>query len=104
MMVRTMCTCSLLRGAGETRRLAYDADEALRVQAGAADEGAVHLGLGHQDLGVLGFHAAAVQDADRLGDLLRRELGKETAQIALNLGRLTGRRVDPRADRPDRLV
>src|SRR5262247_4554254 len=98
MMVRTMCTRSLLGGAGQPRRFAYDANEALHVQAGAADERAVHLGLGHQRLGVLGFHAAPVQDADRLGYFLRRELGEESAQITLDLGGLTGRRVDTRAD------
>src|SRR5215470_7160473 len=103
-MIRTMCTSSLLGGGGQARRFAYDADEPLHVEAGAADERAVHLGLGHERLGVLGLHAAPVQDTDRLGDLLRCELGEEPAQIPLHLGGLTGRRVDPRADRPHRLV
>src|SRR5215831_752456 len=103
-MIRTMCTSSLLGGTGQARRFAYDADEPLHVEAGAADERAVHLGLGHERLGVLGLHASPVQDTDRLGDLFRRELGEEPAQIPLHLGGLAGRRVDPRADRPHRLV
>ena len=39
-----------------------DLGEAARVEAGAADEGAVDVGLAHEFAGVLRFHAAAVPE------------------------------------------
>src|SRR5438445_13123794 len=104
MIVRTICTQSLLGGGPDARRLSYDPDEPLRVEARAADERAVDLGLGHQRLGVLRLHAAAIQDTDGLGDLLGRELGDEPAQISVHLGRLTGCRVHARPRGPRRLA
>src|SRR5206468_7685858 len=103
-MVRAMYIRSLLRRGADARRLANDPDEPLRVEAGAADEGSVHLGLRQQRVGVLGLDAAAIQDTDGLRDFLRRELGQEPAKVRLHLGGLRGCRVDARADRPHRLV
>src|SRR6185295_16346836 len=99
MMVRAMYISLLGRGA-DARRLAHDPDEALRVEARTADQGAVDLRLGQQHLGVLGLDAAAVEDANGLRDLLRRELGEQAAQISLDLGRLGRGSVDAGADRP----
>src|SRR6266550_6166038 len=104
MMVRTMCTRSLLGGRAESRGLPYDADEALRIEARASDEGSVDLGLGHQGLGILGLHAATIQDAHGLGDFLGPKLGDKPPQIAVHLGGLPRRRVDSRPDRPHGLV
>src|SRR5215831_780189 len=45
---------------------AHDAREGLRVEARAADERAIDVGLRHQVVDVLGLNGAAVLDADRL--------------------------------------
>src|SRR5699024_1329537 len=45
-----------------------DLRELLGLQGGAADERAVDVGLAHQLDHVRGLHAAAVQDAHRIGD------------------------------------
>ena len=44
-----------------------DLGEAARVEAGAADEGAVDVWLAHEFAGILRFHAAAVLNPDSLG-------------------------------------
>ena len=44
-----------------------DGGEAPRIEAGAADQRAVDVGLGEEFLRVLGFDAAAVLDADAFG-------------------------------------
>src|SRR5256885_10707397 len=85
-MVRAMYIRSLLRRGADARRLANDPDEPLRVEAGAADEGSVPLGLRQQRVGVLGLDAAAIQDTDGLRDFLRRELGQEPPEERLHLG------------------
>src|SRR4029450_14158693 len=54
--------------------------------------------------GVLGLYAAAVEDANGLRDLLRRELGEQAAQISRDLGRLGRGSVDAGADRPHGLI
>ena len=85
------------RGGGDDPR------EALRIQARAAHQRAVHVGLG-QDLGrVVGLHAAAVEHAHALGRLLRA-VAHERADERDRLLRLLGRGDLPGADRPDRLV
>ena len=47
-----------------------DLGEAARVEAGAADEGAVDVGLTHEFAGILRFHAAAILDPHSLGCIL----------------------------------
>ena len=44
-----------------------DLGEAARVEAGAADEGAIDVGLAHEFAGVLWFNTAAILDSDSLG-------------------------------------
>ena len=44
-----------------------DLSKTPRVEAGAADEGAVDVGLAHEFAGILRFHAAAVLNPDSLG-------------------------------------
>src|SRR5204863_3999365 len=95
---------SLLRRRAAARRLLDDRDKPRRVQAGATDERAIDFGLGDEALHVLGLDAAAVEDPDGLRDVLRGELGNQPAEVAVHLGRLTGRRVHAGADRPDGLV
>src|SRR2546427_10691934 len=102
-MVRTMYIRSLLGRGAESRRLAHDPDEALRVEARAADQGAVDLGLRQEHLGVLGLDAATVQDANGLRDLLRRQLGEQAAVITLHLGGLGRRGGGAGAGRPYRV-
>src|SRR3546814_16838257 len=46
-----------------------DRPKGIGIQAGAADQGAVDIGLGQQLAGVVGLHRAAVEDAHLLGAL-----------------------------------
>src|SRR5216110_3019004 len=95
---------SLLRRRAGARRLSHDRDKPLGVQARAADQRAVDLGLGDEVVDVLALDAAPVEDSDRLGDLLRRELREQAPQVPVDLAGLARRRVDARPDGPDRLV
>ena len=54
------------------------AANAVGVEGGAADQGAIHVGLGEEPGGEVGGDAAAVQDAHR-GSAVRIELGQEAA-------------------------
>src|SRR3989442_13981678 len=99
-----MATLSLLRRRAGARRFSHDSNKSRRVQARAADQRAVDLGLGHELVDVLGLDAAAVEDPDALGDLLRPELREQTAQIPVDFAGLARCRVDARPDGPDRLV
>src|SRR2546427_469719 len=98
-----MDTLSLLRRRAGARRFSHDSNKSRRVQARAADQRAVDLGLGHELVDVLGLDAAAVEDPDALGDLLRPELREQTAQIPVDFAGLARCRVDARPDGPDRL-
>ena len=60
----------LVDGRAGLRCVLQDVGEGLRVEAGAADEGAVDLGLGHEGGDVVGLDAAAVEDADVRGGVL----------------------------------
>src|SRR3989442_1571862 len=88
-----MATLSLLRRRAGARRFSHDSNKSRRVQARAADQRAVDLGLGHELVDVLGLDAAAVEDPDALGDLLRPELREQTAQIPVDFAGLA-RNVD----------
>src|SRR5437870_9315880 len=99
-----MVTLSLLRRRAGARRFSYDSNKSRRVQARAADQRAVDLGLGHEPVDVLGLDAATVEDPDALSDLLRPELREQTAQVPVDLAGLGRCRVDARPDGPDRLV
>ena len=61
---------------------AADPDELVRRQAGAADQRAVDVGLRHDPGDVAGLDRAAVQDADRVGQLRRRSSSASRARIA----------------------
>src|ERR671930_1442904 len=95
---------SLLRRGPGARRLPHDSNKSGRAQAGATDQRAVDLGLGDERVDVLGLDAAAVEDPDRLGDLLRGELREQAAQVPVDLAGLGRGRVDARPDGPDGLV
>src|SRR5215471_15000821 len=73
---------SLLCRAALGGRLPGDGDEAWCLQGGAADEGAVDVGLLSEGGRIVGLHAAAVEDPKRLRDFLGGELGDEPAEIA----------------------
>src|SRR5699024_10425414 len=81
-----------------------DLGELLGLQGGAADECTVDVGLAHQLDHVGGLHAAAVQDAHRIGDrvavLLAQRLTDRVADLlrVVRAGHFAG------ADRPDGLV
>src|SRR2546426_9508972 len=75
-----MDTLSLLRRRAGARRFSHDSNKSRRVQARAADQRAVDLGLGHELVDVLGLDAAAVEDPDALGDLLRPELRERSEE------------------------
>src|SRR5258708_15453807 len=65
----------------------YYRRERLRVQAGPADQRTIQLFLSHQSLDVVGFDAAAIQNAQGLG-LLGGELSlRAPAKKAVRRGR-----------------
>src|SRR5580765_2467828 len=76
--------------------------EVAGVEAGAADQRAVDVGLGHQLRRVVGLDRAAVEDADRVSRA--PAYAKGVADEGAGLLRLLGRRGAAGADRPDRLV
>ena len=67
-----------------------DTDKVVGLQAGAADEGAVHVGLVHEVRGVGGLYAAAVLDADPLGKVVVKKLLQETPAKGVGLLGLIG--------------
>src|SRR5205814_6899624 len=78
----------------------HDARELVGVEAGAAHEGTVDVGLGHEFGGVGGLHRTAVLDAHRRSRILAVEssdLGTDRGDRRL---RVTGRCRAPRADGP----
>src|SRR5262249_14180075 len=81
-----------------------DAREGLGLEARAADEHAVDVGLGHERSGVLGLHAAAVLDANRVGRGVPDDLREHAANGAGDFLRLLGGGRATGADGPDRLV
>src|SRR5438094_8664697 len=99
-----MVTLSFLRRRAGSRGLSHGSNKSRRVQARAADQRAVDLGLVREPADVLGLAAATVEDPDALSDLLRPELREQTAQVPVDLAGLGRCRVDARPDGPDRLV
>ena len=81
-----------------------DLGEAARVEAGAADERAVDVGLAHEFAGILRFHAAAVLNPHSLGCGLIGHFAQGVANERVRFLRLLGCCIAPGADRPDRLV
>src|SRR5262245_15840104 len=89
-----------LRAAGRERaratRSAFvvdDAQEALGLERGAADERPVDVGLRHERCDVVGLDAAAVEDAQRLGRRLAVRGADARADACVDLLRLVRRRV-----------
>src|SRR5215831_1510079 len=74
-----------------------------RLEAGAADQSAVHVGDRHQLPGVRWLYGAAIKDADALSG--RRKPRREPlADEAMDLGHVGRCRGEPGADRPYRLI
>src|SRR6185369_12752096 len=94
----------LLESAARGGGLLRDGDEARGVQAGAAHQDAVDVRLLGEGRGIVGLDAAAVEDADGLGELSRSQLGDQPPQVAVDLPGLTRRRGEACPDRPDGLV
>ncbi len=82
----------------------HELQERIGLQRGAADQGAVDVGEGHQALDVVGLDAAAVEDAQRVRDGLAVLRGDPRADEGVDLLGLLGGRDLAGADRPDRLV
>ena len=99
---------------GEKRdhgRLSYgfgrrdDGGKRVGVERGAADQRAVDVRLGQQRARVVGFDAAAVEDAQPVGQRAALQRGRPAARIArVHLLRVRRARRPAGADRPDRLV
>src|SRR5579872_4277715 len=82
----------------------YDFCERDRVEARAAHQHAVDLGLRHERLGVVRFDASAVQNADVRGRVLAKAGAHLTANHGVRLSRHLWRSGLARADGPYRLV
>src|SRR5688500_2189020 len=82
----------------------HDLGEAARIEAGAADEGAVDIRLGHKRAGVVRLHAAAVLDPNLVGGGFIGNLTEHPADKRMRFLGLLGRRGLAGADGPDRLV
>ena len=89
--------------AGQSDRLFVVVDnqgEVRSLQAGAADQTAVNLGLGHQTLDVLGVHASAVLNADGFTGFAAVFVRNRLADHADRFIRLLIRGRQSGADRP----
>src|SRR5262245_18377584 len=82
----------------------HDQGERLRIEARAAYERAVDLGVRHEPSDVPRRDAAAVLDAEQLSHLRRESLGQHRPDHLHDLARIGGFGVASGADRPDRLV
>src|SRR6266550_3358521 len=74
------------------------------VEARAADQRPIDVGLARQLADILRFHAPAVDHAAELGSLRPKPVLQAPADMAVRLARLRRRRVAPGPDRPDRFV
>ena len=92
--VRMVADGSMLLGPSATRRLVED----------LADQGAVHVGLGHDVDDVAGLHRAAVLDAHRVRGGRADEFADPGADRPADLLGVLGGGHLAGADRPDRLV
>src|SRR5260221_12252888 len=100
---------SLRRGtkgasSGERVGQADDLDELVGLQARAADQGAVDLGLGDERAEVFGGDTAAVLHLQAFGDRWPTDVSNGATDQADGRVGVLGRRGAARADRPDRLV
>src|SRR5215475_3560721 len=74
------------------------------IQTGAANEGAVNIGLGHQRSNVLRSHTATVLDTHRVRDGLTPYLREQRAQETMHLLSLARRRSHASTNRPQGLI
>ena len=81
-----------------------DLHELVGLEGRAADEAAVHIGLGQQLLGVLGVHGAAVLDGDGPGHPRAVKAPDDGADAGADLGGLPGGGGAAGADGPDGLI
>src|SRR5438045_7324593 len=82
----------------------YDRSKRFGIKAGATDEGAVNLFLGHQSFGILGLHAAAINDAHLFGHIGAESVGRLFADVEMRVHSHLWSGGLSRADRPDRFV
>src|SRR5829696_4531074 len=78
--------------------------KALDLQASAADQGAVHVPLGHDLPGVIRFDGAAIEDACPLGKVVAPDLLEQIPDPADRVLRVLGCGRLARPDGPDGLV
>src|SRR6478672_6347847 len=81
-----------------------DLSKAARIEAGAADEGAVDIALAHEFAGILRFHTAAVLDPHSVGCGLIGHFAQDVSNERVRFLRLSGCGIAAGADRPHRLV
>src|SRR3954451_12965064 len=81
-----------------------DVEKRPDIQAGAAHEGSVYVGLAHKILGVFGFYAAPVDHVTGVGGLGAKPLSEATANVGMRLAGLGGGGGAAGADGPHRLV
>src|SRR5437773_11789432 len=81
-----------------------DAGEGCGIEARAADERAIDVGLRHEGIDIIRLHAAAVEEADALRRRRRGAAADLAADGIVDLLRLSGRGGAAGADRPHRLV
>src|SRR5947207_2370147 len=82
----------------------HDAGEGRGIEARAADEHAVDVGLRHEGIDIIRLHAAAVEEADALRGRRRGAAADLAADGIVDLLRLSGRGGPASADCPHRLV
>src|SRR4051794_37341357 len=89
--------------AGHVVTVPADAGELVGLEARAADQGAVHVGLSHDRRDVGRLHRAAVQHPHGVRDVAGVELGQAGADRRADFLRVLGGGDLARPDRPDRL-
>src|SRR6266850_2598489 len=82
----------------------HDAGEDRGIEARAADERAIDVGLRHEGIDIIRLDAAAVEEADALRRRRRGAAADLAADGIVDLLRLSGRGGAAGADRPHRLV
>src|SRR6266540_1790234 len=82
----------------------HDLGEAARVEAGAADEGAVDIRLAHEFACILRFHAAAVLNTDSLGCRVVGHFAQDVSNERVGFLCLSWCGIATGADGPDRLI
>src|SRR5438874_656286 len=82
----------------------HDSDKARHLEAWAADERAIDVGLGDEPANVVRFHAAPVEDATAIRRLGAEPLPESPPDVRMRFLGLRGARVPAGADGPHRLV